>query len=104
MSILLSSNVLMAVSGLALFAAVVLVVLGVDAFIVERRNLSRRLTVPGETAVPGSAIDQPRAVFEDDLLKRFADFVTPKDADELAAARKRLIRAGYRSPSAVRVY
>lgn len=104
MSILLSSNFLMVVAGLALFAAVILVVLGVDAFIVERRNLGRRLTLQGETTVPESAINQPRAVFEDDLLKRFADFITPKNPDELAAARKRLIRAGYRSPSAVRVY
>jgi tight adherence protein C len=104
MSILLSSNVLMVVAGLALFAAVMFVVLGVDAFIVERRNLSRRLTVQSEVAPATVESDQPRAVFEDALLKRFADFVTPKDADELAAARKKLVRAGYRSPSAVRVY
>src|SRR5215472_1978026 len=104
MSILLSSNVLMVVAGLALFAAVMFVVLGVDAFIVERRNLSRRLTLQSESAPATIESDQPRVVFEDDLLKRFAEFVTPKDADELAAARKRLIRAGYRNPSAVRVY
>jgi len=79
MSILLSSNVLMVVAGLALFAAVMFVVMGVDAFIVERRNLSRRLTLQTEAA-PTTAIesDQPSALFQDDMLKRFAEFVTPK--------------------------
>src|SRR5215472_17540307 len=106
MSIILNSNVLMVVAGLALFAAVMLVVFGVDAFLVERRNLSRRLAVQGDVeaaAVPVTST-QPRVVFEDDLLKRFSEFVTPKNPDELATARKRLVRAGYRSPSAVRVY
>lgn len=104
MSLLLNSNFLMAIAGLALFAAVMLVVVGVDAFIADRRNMSRRLAVPGEIAPTTDGGDQARVVVRDDVLKRFADFVTPKDADELAAARKRLVRAGYRSPAAVRVY
>src|SRR5262249_8005250 len=104
MSILLSSNVLMVVAGLALFAAVMFVVLGVDAFIVERRNLSRRLTLPNEATSAATESDQPRVAFQDDLLKRFADFVTPNEPDEPAPARNRLVRAGYRNPSPVRVY
>ena len=38
------------------------------------------------------------------MLKRVADFLTPTDQEELAAGRQRLVRAGYRSPAAIRVY
>ena len=98
------SNALMIGAGVALFAAVILVVLGVDSLIVYRRNISRRLQLQGE---PSQAVvdgDRPRIVLDDDLLKRFADFVTPKDAGELSALRKWLVRGGYRNLSAVRVY
>src|SRR5579872_5578015 len=94
-------NLLVLLAGLALFAAVVMIVLGVDAFVVDRRNFARRLSIRADGDV---AEGRSRLVLEDDMLRRIADFVTPKDPVELAAARKRLVRAGYRNLSAVRVY
>ena len=43
-------------------------------------------------------------LIEDNLLKRIDTLVTPKDLDELSRIRTRLIQAGYRKPSAVRVF
>ena len=96
-------NLLVLIAGLALFGAVVLIVLGVDAFVVDRRNFARRLSVRADLG-DGEERGISRLVLEDDMLKRIADFVTPKDPTELAAARKRLVRAGYRNLSAVRIY
>ena len=39
-----------------------------------------------------------------DKLDKFADFLEPQDAEELSAARMTLLRAGYRSKSAVRTF
>ncbi len=47
---------------------------------------------------------RPQLSLEDNVLKRFEDLVTPKSADALSLIRKRLISAGYRRPSAVRLY
>jgi len=94
-------NLLVIIAGLALFAAVVMIVLGVDSFVLERRAFARRLSVRTDADIGEG---RSRLVLEDDMLRRIADFVTPKDPIELAAARRRLVRAGYRSLSAVRLY
>ncbi len=39
-----------------------------------------------------------------DKLEKFADFLEPKSAEELSASRMRMLRAGYRSKEAVRIY
>ncbi len=104
MPALFGSGVAVILAGFALFAAVMLVVMGIDAWVVERRNLARRLMLQGELASSSNDVEPQRVVLEDDLLKRFAKFLTPANVDELASARQRLIRAGYRAPSAVRVY
>ena len=98
------SNLLVIGAGVALFAAVMLVVFAVDSLIIQRRNISRRLQLQGDGSSVATESDRPSVVLEDDLLKRVADFVTPKDAGELTALRKWLVRGGYRSLSAVRVY
>jgi len=100
----IGSGLVFALAGIVLFAAVMLIVMGVDAYVVQRRNINRRLMLQGELAPQVDEAGRPRLILEDDLLKRFTEFLTPKSADELAAARKRLVRAGYRSPSAVRIY
>jgi len=43
-------------------------------------------------------------ILEDGLLKRFDALVTPKNLTELSQIRKKLVQAGYRWPSAVRVF
>lgn len=37
-------------------------------------------------------------------LKRFSNFLEPQDEEELSAVRTKLMQAGYKSPSAVRLY
>lgn len=100
----LGNGIIFALASIALFGAVMLIVMGIDAYIVQRRNMNRRLLLQGDLASRADDASQARLLPEDDLLKRFAEFLTPKAADELAAARKRLVRAGYRGPSSVRIY
>jgi len=53
-------------------------------------------------AVPrGEAL---RAAKKGDKLDKFAGFLEPKSAEELSAARLRMMRAGYRSKNAVRTF
>jgi tight adherence protein C len=52
----------------------------------------------------GDGGNRATILLEDGALKEFARFVTPKSEPELSATRTRLIRAGYRNPSAVRIY
>src|SRR5690349_14123127 len=88
--------------GMLLFVAVILICLGVGAMLTEQQMAQRRLTMPGQ-AVAGEP-PKFRITLEDGLLKQFDALVTPKSVAELALIRRRLIQAGHRNPSAVRVY
>jgi tight adherence protein C len=98
------TQLILIVAGAALFVAVFLLVAGFDSFLTARRNLSRRLIGSGDR--PGGQGEQESEGIlpEDDMLTGVAEFLTPKDPLELATARRRLERAGYRKPSAVRIY
>ncbi len=96
------TQITLIIAGAALFLAVFLVVAGIDSFVGVRRNIARRLA--GSADAPMGAKERESVIPDDDLLIRIAEFLTPKDPGELAAARTRLERAGYRKPSAVRVY
>jgi tight adherence protein C len=55
-----------------------------------------------ETKVkPGNALRTAKKV---DKLERFATFLEPKSEAELSASRMRMLRAGYRSKNAVRIF
>ncbi len=100
--ILTNLNLIPIVGAILLFVAVVLIVVGVGAMLAEFEFMQRRLAGP-RTALeeePGAH----RILLEDNLLKRIDTLVTPKNLDELSRIRKRLIQAGYRNPSAVRVF
>jgi tight adherence protein C len=73
----------------------------ISAFSVAAILGERRRRAPATVIAPDPA---PRAAIEDDLLKRFARFVTPVKETELSQVRLRLARAGFRLPSAVRVF
>ncbi len=73
----------------------------VSVFSVHAILSERRRRAPIAAPSPEAA---PRVAIEDDLLKRFSRFVTPAKEDELSQARRRLAQAGYRRPSAVRVF
>ncbi len=56
-------------------------------------------------ATPNGRKGQPlRAVAGNDKLEKFADFLEPKNKEEMSESRKWLQKAGYRSPNAVRSY
>ena len=90
------------VGAVLLFAAVVLIVVGVGAMLSEFEFMQRRLAGPRAAVVDEPGV--PRILLEDDLLKRIDSLVTPKNLDELTRIRRRLVQAGYRKPSAIRVY
>jgi tight adherence protein C len=91
------------IGGMMLFFAVVLVVVGAGAVLAEQEFFQRRLGASNE-AVAIRTAPGARITLEDGFLKQFDSLVTPKSAAELSAVRKRLIQAGYRLPSAVRVF
>jgi tight adherence protein C len=92
------------IGAILLFVAVVLIVVGVGAMLQEFEFMQRRLAGP-RSPIQEEAPSAPRSILiEDNLLKRIDNLVTPKNLDELSKIRKRLIQAGYRKPSAVRVF
>src|ERR1700754_1882914 len=92
------------IGAILLFFAVLLIVVGVGAMLSEAEFMQRRLAGP-RSPVQEEEPTAPRSILiEDNLLKRIDSLVTPKNLDELSKIRKRLIQAGYRKPSAVRVF
>jgi tight adherence protein C len=99
-----NAGLLIAAAALLFLAAVMLAV-GVDAYLVSRRNMTRRLMMQGQPSpLIGDGNPSSRLMLEDDLLQRFASLLTPTDAGELASTRAWLMRAGYRQLAAVRIY
>jgi tight adherence protein C len=92
------------ISGIFLFCAVFLIVVGASAILAEQEFFRRRLAPSLETLSIQGAPRRAGIILEDGLLKQFDALVTPKNEAELTAIRKRLVQAGYRWPSAVRVF
>jgi len=92
------------IGGIFLFAAVVLIVVGVGAMLSEQEFVQRRLAAPRMAASLDEATAAGSIILDDGLLKRFDSFVTPKSQADLTQIRQRLVRAGWRKPSAVRVF
>jgi tight adherence protein C len=90
--------------GILLFLAVMLVVYGAGAMLAEKEFFRRRLAPSREIPEHSSASKAVNITLEDGLLKKFDALVTPKKLEELTAIRARLVRAGYRRPSGVRVF
>jgi len=90
--------------GVLLFFAVILVVFGAGAMLAEQEFFQRRLGSGSDAVAIRSSSKGPGIALEDGLLKQFDALVTPKSAAELSAIRTRLIQAGHRRPSAVRVF
>ena len=97
------------VQGIILVLAVVLILVGavltwsaIVKLTSERQQLARRLEGgPGEDQ---SGTAGARVAIEDNVLRRFSRFVTPAEEEELSRSRQRLARAGFRRPSAIRVF
>jgi tight adherence protein C len=56
---------------------------------------------PGAPVKPGNTLRTAKKV---DKLEKYATFLEPKSAAELSASRMRMLRAGYRSKNAVRIF
>jgi tight adherence protein C len=92
------------VGPILLSAAAVLIVTGALAYVEQRKLLVRRLTSHGSEAKGDETTAASKISLEDGLLERFERFLTPRDGAERSAMRRRLIRAGYWRPSALRLF
>ena len=99
MTSFLSSGFGLGLAGIALFGAVLLLVNGLYA-VWSEQVATRKMAADRNAGEAGL----PRLAVQDDLLQEFARFVTPTDSAELSAIRIRLARAGFRRPSAPRVF
>lgn len=84
-------------------AAVLFVVVGVSGLLGGRDPVEERLARGTSRAGGGEGVSLRRDA-SGMRLKRLAPFLTPSDARERSAVRDRLIRAGYRSEAATRIY
>ena len=91
-------------AGIVLWLAIFAIIYGVRSFTEERGTLARRLgsSHDGE----GVSILEPtiRISLDDGFLKRFDKLVTPQNPQERSQTQLRLVLAGYRSPSAMRLF
>lgn len=101
--LLSSENILPVVISVLVFGALVLLATSIGSLVSEWRLSSRRLALPQGITLDGSG-GRDRISVEDDVLASVAKFVTPSNLKELTKIRQRLVRAGYRRPSAVRIF
>jgi tight adherence protein C len=87
-----------------LFAAVLLMVTGAYGFFAVRGVFSRRIGATAGSEDLSVDVGSSGIFLRDNTLKRFEKFVAPKSEEETLAIRKRLARAGYRDPQAVRIF
>ena len=85
-----------------LFAAVVVIAWGLYGIFSEKQQMQRRLEVSQGPGQEGSESSQ--IVMDDSFLGGMSGVATPSDLKEINEIRLRLTRAGFRKPSAVRVY
>ena len=99
-----SPNLFPVLGGALLFVAVILLVMGVSTLVEERQLFGSRLALGRQTAADAKPTKIATLSLDDGLLKQFDRVVSPSNIKELAAIRRRLIRAGYRGHAASRVY
>ena len=98
-----SGNLLLAIILAMLAFAIVLVSVSLGAIASGRRMTSRRLALPDEIAFEETGTPQ-KILPNSEIFGRFTKFVTPTNVKELSKTRQKLIRAGFRHPSAVGYY
>ncbi len=98
----LADKVFLIVIYAVLFAAVVVIAWGLYGIFSEKQQMQRRLEASQGPGQDGSEASQ--IVMDDSLLGGMSGVTTPSDLKEINEIRKRLTQAGFRKPSAVRVY
>src|ERR1700681_3062222 len=91
-------------AGIVLWLVIFAIIYGVRSLTEERGTLARRLGSSHD--VEGVSILEPtiRISLDDGFLKRFDKLVTPQNPQERSQTQQRLVLAGYRSPSAMRLF
>jgi tight adherence protein C len=99
-SVFVGDNVVFLLSAGILFFAVILIVMAANRILTERKEAA------GDKSEPSHPVagNESKLATEDKLLQRFARFTTPVKEDEINETRIRLSRAGYRRPSAIRIF
>jgi tight adherence protein C len=59
---------------------------------------------PADGTAAGATLRAPKGDSRADKLEKFAGFLEPQSAEELSASKMRMLRAGYRSKNAVRIF
>ena len=85
-----------------LFTAVIVIFNSAYSLFTQRRQISARLT-GGNVADHGAGSDLTLAL-DDGALKQYEKFLIPNDDKKRSAVRDALIKAGYRRPSALRMF
>ena len=86
--------------------SILLIALGVSLYAQQRKDPFSRIaeTKAGVSSAGPAAPRELRHETREQKLQKFSGFLEPKDATELSEMRKHLMRAGYRSRDAIRVY
>lgn len=81
----------------------ILVLLALPIMLTRKPEPFDKLKALRETAQPTKG-ELLRAAKKVDKLEKFATFLEPQSAEEMSASRLRMMRAGYRSKNAVRIF
>lgn len=85
------------------FLGFLLVLLALPAVLSRKPEPFDKLKAHRAAAAPAKG-EVLRAAKKVDKLEKFATFLEPQSAEELSASRLRMLRAGYRSKNAVRIF
>ncbi len=91
-------------AGIVLWFAIFAIIYGVRLFTEERSTLARRLGSSHDQEAVSILEPTVRISLDDGFLKRFDKLVTPRNPEERSQTQQRLVLAGYRSPSAMRLF
>lgn len=83
---------------------VLLILLALPAFLNRRADPIEKLREAARAKTPQAGGQRLRVPDRTDKLQKFATFLEPKDEKELSTARLKMLRAGYRSKNAVRMF
>ena len=98
-----AGNYIVLIGAGMLLVAIIVVALAANAIVAVRRRVARRLQAPLQYQGLNGPV-APQISIEDNILQQIARFVTPTNEQETLESRVRLTHAGYRRPSAVRVF
>jgi tight adherence protein C len=85
-------------------SAIAFIWFGISDQMAEGTRVARRLFGQTRRVVGEAGQKVERLVADDSILRSFEKFLTPDNEERTSRIRKKLLLAGYRNPSAVRIY